>query len=61
MMKIDVNKSGRIFDFLVSSGMVVLQYDPFAKPPPEHEKGVSIGMEVDRPSLTEVRINGVPS
>ncbi|OCF34076.1 transcriptional adapter 2-alpha [Kwoniella heveanensis CBS 569] len=28
MLKIDVNKSGRIFDFLVSSGMLQLSYDP---------------------------------
>lgn len=28
MMKIDVNKSGRIFDFLVSSGILILAYDP---------------------------------
>ena len=32
MMKIDVNKSGRIFDFLVSAGMLILAYDPTAKP-----------------------------
>ncbi|KAK4687393.1 transcriptional adapter 2-alpha, partial [Tremellales sp. Uapishka_1] len=31
MMKIDVNKSGRIFDFLVSSGMLSLSYDPSVK------------------------------
>ena len=31
MMKIDVNKSGRIFDFLVSAGMLILSYDPTAK------------------------------
>lgn len=30
MLKIDVNKSGRIFDFLVSSGMLRLSYDPSA-------------------------------
>ena len=31
MLKIDVNKSGRIFDFLVESGMLTLAYDPLAK------------------------------
>lgn len=31
MLKIDVNKSGRIFDFLVSAGMLVLAYDPTVK------------------------------
>ena len=43
MMKIDVNKSGRIFDFLVSSGMLILAYDPSAKPvfpPPRETSGV---------------------
>ena len=30
-MKIDVNKSGRIFDFLVSAGMLILAYDPSVK------------------------------
>jgi hypothetical protein len=54
MMKIDVNKSGRIFDFLVTSGMMVLQYDPFAKP-----IEVMPSTDVERLSLTEVRINGV--
>jgi hypothetical protein len=57
MLKIDVNKSGRIFDFLVSSGMLVLQYDPMAKVP-EKEPSIILGVEVDRPSLTEVRVNG---
>jgi transcriptional adapter 2-alpha len=57
MLKIDVNKSGRIFDFLVSSGMMVLNYDPLAKPPPEPT--IILGMEADRPSLTEVKINGI--
>lgn len=31
MLKIDVNKSGRIFDFLVSSGLLILSYDPTIK------------------------------
>ena len=31
MMKIDVNKAGRIFDFLVASGMLTLSYDLVAK------------------------------
>lgn len=30
MNRIDVNKSGRIFDFLVSQGMLPLAYDPVA-------------------------------
>ena len=31
MLKIDVNKSGRIFDFLVMSGTLHLSYDPTVK------------------------------
>jgi hypothetical protein len=31
MLRIDVNKSGRIFDFLVTSGMLILSYDPTVK------------------------------
>lgn len=31
MLKIDVNKSGKIFDFLVSAGILRLSYDPSAK------------------------------
>ena len=31
MLKIDVNKSGRIFDYLVSSGIMRLAYDPSVK------------------------------
>lgn len=31
MLNIDVNKSGRIFDFLVQSGMLVLAYEPQGK------------------------------
>lgn len=57
MLKIDVNKSGRIFDFLVTSGMLVLQYDPMAKMP-EIQPSIILGMEIDRPSLSEVRVNG---
>jgi transcriptional adapter 2-alpha len=57
MLKIDVNKSGRVFDFLVNSGMLILQYDPMAKIP-EKEPSIILGMEIDRPSLTEVRVNG---
>jgi transcriptional adapter 2-alpha len=34
MLKIDVNKSGRIFDFLVQHGYLRLTYDPSAPPPP---------------------------
>lgn len=57
MLNIDVNKSGRMFDFLVNSGMLVLQYNPMTKVP-EVEPSISLGMEIDRPSLTEVRVNG---
>jgi hypothetical protein len=39
MMKIDVNKSGRIFDFLVSTGMLRLSYDPNALIPPQATNG----------------------
>jgi transcriptional adapter 2-alpha len=31
MLKIDVNKSGKIFDFLVSSGMLSISHDPSVK------------------------------
>lgn len=31
MLNIDVNKSGRIFDFMVQSGMLVLAYEPQGK------------------------------
>lgn len=63
MMKIDVNKSGRIFDFLVSAGMLVLQYDPNQPPKAfENEDGhpmIQLGAElIDRPTLTEVKLNG---
>lgn len=33
MLKIDVNKSGRIFDFLVQQGYLRLTYDPNAPAP----------------------------
>lgn len=61
MMKIDVNKSGRIFDFLVSSGMLMLQYDPLAPKPCPQEKEqamIQMGDLMDRPSLSEVKLNG---
>lgn len=66
-MKIDVNKSGRIFDFLVSSGMLILTYDPLAPPtnpntkpcPQEKEHPmIQLGELLDRPTLTEVKLNG---
>ena len=42
MCKVDVNKTGRIFDFLVSSGVLILSYDPTVKhaPPPLKEPGM---------------------
>lgn len=57
MMKIDVNKSGRIFDFLVSSGMLRLSYDPNAvvvlPPPTNGASGVSpAGGGVGKAQLT---------
>lgn len=55
--KMDVNKSGRVFDFLVNSGMLVLQHGPTAKSP-EMDSSMVLGMEIDRPSLSEVRVNG---
>ncbi|EIW68866.1 hypothetical protein TREMEDRAFT_31549 [Tremella mesenterica DSM 1558] len=51
MMKIDVNKSGRIFDFLVSSGMLILAYDPSKRnlrARVEAVNGLSWGDEVKR-------------
>lgn len=77
MMKIDVNKSGRIFDFLVSSGMLVLSYDPAAvaaaaaaaaasgggggggTKPVDHSV-IQFRELPDRPSLSEVKLNGGP-
>ncbi len=51
MLKIDVNKSGKIFDFLVSSGMLILAYDPTVKPvypPPKEMSGLhSAPLSVD--------------
>ncbi|ORY23443.1 hypothetical protein BCR39DRAFT_549321 [Naematelia encephala] len=44
MMRIDVNKSGRIFDFLVSSGMLILAYDPSAKGLGPGKEGHVLGM-----------------
>lgn len=63
MMKIDVNKSGRIFDFLVSAGMLVLQYDP-SQPPKTYDGEhvhpvIQLGSDIlDRPGLAEVKLNG---
>jgi transcriptional adapter 2-alpha len=34
MLNIDVNKSGKIFDFLVATGALRLAYDPAARPVP---------------------------
>jgi hypothetical protein len=53
----DVNKSGRVFDFLVNSGMLVLQHGPMAKSP-EMESSMVLGLDIERPSLSEVRVNG---
>jgi hypothetical protein len=47
MMKIDVNKSGRIFDFLVSSGMLCLAYDPSVKGLGPGKEGHVIGVPLD--------------
>ncbi|ORX33626.1 hypothetical protein BD324DRAFT_653928 [Kockovaella imperatae] len=43
MMKIDVNKSGRIFDFLVSAGMLILSYDPSIKSYTPRKDGSLLG------------------
>lgn len=68
MLKIDVNKSGRIFDFLVSAGILRLSYDPSAKgigPGKEghiiHGNGLGhdqVGEGV-RPGLAEVYIPNI--
>ncbi|RSH94558.1 Transcriptional adapter ada2 [Saitozyma podzolica] len=47
MMKIDVNKSGRIFDFLVTTGMLVLAYDPSAKGIGPGKEGHVLGVPMD--------------
>ena len=58
MLKIDVNKSGRIFDFLVESGMLDLAYDPVAKglrPGKEaHILGLSMDGSLHRPDTHEI-------
>ncbi|KAL7419684.1 Transcriptional adapter ada2 [Cryptotrichosporon argae] len=46
MLRIDVNKSGRIFDFLVSSGMLALAYDPAARQPKELNGAESLMHEI---------------
>ncbi|WWC97054.1 hypothetical protein V866_003931 [Kwoniella sp. B9012] len=38
MLKIDVNKSGKIFDFLVDHGILVLKYDIHANPNGKHQQ-----------------------
>jgi transcriptional adapter 2-alpha len=43
MMKIDVNKAGKIFDFLVSSGILCLSYDPTQKAQGGGKEGVEYG------------------
>lgn len=52
MLNIDVNKSGKIFDFLVSTGALRLAYDPAARPranglasvpPPNGANGANVG------------------
>lgn len=58
MMKIDVNKSGRIFDFLVANGILKLMYDPTIKglgPGKEgHHVGVPIDVTTGRPLVQPV-------
>ena len=46
MMKIDVNKSGRIFDFLVSAGMLILSYDPTLKTLTPQKPGSLVGVQL---------------
>jgi hypothetical protein len=66
MMKIDVNKSGRIFDFLVTTGMLVLAYDPSVKGIGPGKEGHVLGVPLDvingRTHVTEIhpdgRVNG---
>jgi transcriptional adapter 2-alpha len=71
MLKIDVNKSGRIFDFLVSAGILRLSYDPSAKGigpgkeghvihPNGHANGANGAADsgYTRPGVTEVVITG---
>lgn len=47
MMKIDVNKSGRIFDFLVSTGVLKLMYDPTMKGMGPNKEGHHVGGPID--------------
>jgi len=62
MLKIDVNKSGRIFDFLVTSGMLTLAYDPAAKLSRTGKEGHVNGFALDgissRPETQEMYTNG---
>lgn len=64
MLKIDVNKSGRIFDFLVQSGFLKLAYDPSARISINGKEGMMNGHgynhvngEYARPGLTEVHLS----
>ncbi|WRT65609.1 uncharacterized protein IL334_002554 [Kwoniella shivajii] len=70
MLKIDVNKSGKIFDFLVSSGMLRLKYDSS----PKHlnmDLGINMnigigkeshlimnGFEGEKVMMSEIRLDG---
>jgi transcriptional adapter 2-alpha len=47
MMKIDVNKSGRIFDFLVANGILKLMYDPTVKGLGPGKEGHHVGVPID--------------
>ena len=66
MMKIDVNKSGRIFDFLVSSRMLILAYDRNAKilPPTNGKEGMfvaSFTAEIQPDQLSGINgAHGIP-
>ncbi|KAK8861484.1 hypothetical protein IAR55_002305 [Kwoniella newhampshirensis] len=68
MLKIDVNKSGRIFDFLVSSGMLTLAYDPTVKGMGPGKEGhvlidgisvsMGLGLGGGKVMTHEIRLNG---
>ena len=56
MLHIDVLKSGKIFDFLVTAGMLILSYDPTVKtmPPPSKDPAMRFG----KPPLSFDLTNG---
>ena len=61
LLKIDGNKSGRIFDLLVSMGMLRLEYDPLDRPGLTLSKEPMVELPMngsDRPETHEIDMDG---